>query len=64
MPEEGASRKQQIPDRPIPTLFEFVGAPDFGFQEVCVPFVQQLLENMPPEPCWRPPLYCARRELR
>jgi hypothetical protein len=22
MPEEGASRKQQIPDRPIPTLFD------------------------------------------
>jgi hypothetical protein len=32
MPEEGASRKQQIPDRPIPTLFDFVGASDFGFR--------------------------------
>jgi len=32
MPEEGASRKQQIPYRPIPTLFDSVGASDFGFR--------------------------------
>jgi hypothetical protein len=51
MPEEGASRKQQIPDRPIPTLFDFVGAPDFGFQVrfaclLCNSFWKTCLRNL------------------
>jgi hypothetical protein len=50
MPEEGASRKQQIPDRPIPTV-RLVGAPDFGFQVrfaclLCNSFWKSSLRNL------------------